>query len=85
LERALNGYGPACPERAFLHGASTSHGFRRRRRIGTSKNVMYRRRPSRVALRVAAYRQTLPAVSEGMPDTGDLRSDAPALPASTTG
>lgn len=48
-------------------------------RAGTSKNVIYRRWPSRAALSVAAYRQMLPTDPEDTPDTGDLRSDALAL------
>jgi AcrR family transcriptional regulator len=48
-------------------------------RAGTSKNVIYRRWPSRAALSVAAYRQLLPTDPEDTPDTGDLRSDALAL------
>ena len=48
-------------------------------RAGTSKNVIYRRWPSRAALSVAAYRQLLPSDPQDTPDTGDLRSDALAL------
>lgn len=48
-------------------------------RAGTSKNVIYRRWPSRAALSVAAYRHLLPTDPEDTPDTGDLRSDALAL------
>lgn len=48
-------------------------------RAGTSKNVIYRRWPSRASLSVAAYRHTLPIDPEDTPDTGDLRSDALAL------
>lgn len=48
-------------------------------RAGTSKNVIYRRWPSRAVLSVAAYRRMLPADPEDTPDTGDLRSDALAL------
>ena len=48
-------------------------------RAGTSKNVIYRRWPSRAALCVAAYRSLLPTDPEDTPDTGDLRSDALAL------
>ncbi|MGA8114109.1 MAG: TetR/AcrR family transcriptional regulator [Actinocatenispora sp.] len=45
-------------------------------RAGTSKNVIYRRWPNRAALSVAAYRRMLPTTPEGIPDSGDLRSDA---------
>jgi len=45
-------------------------------RAGTSKNVIYRRWPNRAALSVAAYRQMLDDEPHGIPDTGDLRSDA---------
>ena len=48
-------------------------------RAGTSKNVIYRRWPSRATLGVAAYRRLLPTDPEDTPDTGDLRSDALAL------
>jgi AcrR family transcriptional regulator len=48
-------------------------------RAGTSKNVIYRRWPSRAALSVAAYRHLLPTDPEETPDTGHLRSDALAL------
>lgn len=48
-------------------------------RAGTSKNVIYRRWPSRAVLSVAAYRHLLPTDPESTPDTGDLRSDALAL------
>lgn len=48
-------------------------------RAGTSKNVIYRRWPSRASLSVAAYRNLLPLDPEDAPDTGDLRQDALAL------
>jgi AcrR family transcriptional regulator len=48
-------------------------------RAGTSKNVIYRRWPSRAALCVAAYRQMLPSDPQDTPDTGDLRLDALSL------
>ena len=48
-------------------------------RAGTSKNVIYRRWPSRATLCVAAYLKMLPTAPEDTPDTGDLRSDALAL------
>jgi AcrR family transcriptional regulator len=48
-------------------------------RAGTSKNVIYRRWPSRAALAVAAYRRLLAVAPEDTPDTGDLRSDALTL------
>ncbi|MFG1910747.1 TetR/AcrR family transcriptional regulator [Kribbella sp. NPDC048928] len=48
-------------------------------RAGTSKNVIYRRWPSRAALCVAAYREMLPTGAGGAPDTGSLRGDALAL------
>ncbi|MFE0461239.1 TetR/AcrR family transcriptional regulator [Kitasatospora sp. NPDC058965] len=48
-------------------------------RAGTSKNVIYRRWPSRAALCVAAYLKMLPAAPEDTPDTGDLRTDSLAL------
>jgi AcrR family transcriptional regulator len=48
-------------------------------RAGTSKNVIYRRWPSRAELSVAAYRQMLPTDPDDTPDTGDLRSDALTL------
>jgi AcrR family transcriptional regulator len=48
-------------------------------RAGTSKNVIYRRWPSRGALCVAAYLRMLPTDPEDAPDTGSVRSDALAL------
>jgi AcrR family transcriptional regulator len=48
-------------------------------RAGTSKNVIYRRWPSRAALSVAAYRRLLPTDPQLTPDTGALRTDALAL------
>ncbi|WP_433281019.1 TetR/AcrR family transcriptional regulator [Pseudonocardia xinjiangensis] len=48
-------------------------------RAGTSKNVIYRRWPSRAALAVAAYRRLLAVAPGDTPHTGDLRSDALAL------
>ncbi|TCC64553.1 TetR/AcrR family transcriptional regulator [Kribbella pittospori] len=48
-------------------------------RAGTSKNVIYRRWPSRGALCVAAYLRMLPTDPENAPDTGSIRSDALAL------
>ncbi|MFC3451556.1 TetR/AcrR family transcriptional regulator [Amycolatopsis speibonae] len=46
-------------------------------RAGTNKSAVYRRWPHRAALAVAAYRRT--AVTEDLPDTGDLRADVLAL------
>jgi AcrR family transcriptional regulator len=48
-------------------------------RAGTSKNVIYRRWPSRAALSVAAYLRLLPTDPQLTPDTGALRTDALAL------
>jgi AcrR family transcriptional regulator len=75
-------------ERAILHAAAqelAEVGYpnltmdRVATRAGTSKNVIYRRWPSRAELSVAAYRQMLPSDPDDTPDTGDLRSDALAL------
>ncbi|MEU9688922.1 TetR/AcrR family transcriptional regulator [Amycolatopsis japonica] len=46
-------------------------------RAGTNKSAVYRRWPHRAALAVAAYRGI--AVTEDLPDSGDLRTDALAL------
>lgn len=75
-------------ERAILHAAAqqlAEDGYANltmdavAARAGTSKNVIYRRWPSRAALGVAAYRQMLDDEPHGTPDTGELRSDALAL------
>lgn len=75
-------------ERAILHAAAqelAEAGYpnltmdRVATRAGTSKNVIYRRWPSRAELSVAAYRHMLPTDPDDTPDTGDLRSDALAL------
>ncbi|MBF6175794.1 TetR/AcrR family transcriptional regulator [Nocardia blacklockiae] len=46
-------------------------------RAGTNKSAIYRRWPHRAELAVAAYRRV--AVTEELPDTGDLRADVLAL------
>ncbi|MGW5379718.1 TetR/AcrR family transcriptional regulator [Nocardia sp. NPDC003999] len=46
-------------------------------RAGTNKTTIYRRWPSRAALAVAAFREA--ALTDDVPDTGDLRTDALAV------
>lgn len=82
--RATRRRGPEL-DRAILEAAAhelTESGYpgmtmdRVAARAGTSKNVIYRRWPSRAALAVAAYRRLLTATPQAFPDTGSLRSDA---------
>ncbi|WP_309139923.1 TetR/AcrR family transcriptional regulator [Nocardia cyriacigeorgica] len=46
-------------------------------RAGTNKSAIYRRWPHRAELAIAAYRRV--AVTDDLPDTGDLRADALAM------
>lgn len=48
-------------------------------RAGTSRPVLYRRRPSKRELVLAALARQAPPLPDGPPDTGDLRGDVLAL------